>query len=688
MLFSRFYSKVLLLICFATGFALLGRFQQITHSASLANVSATLSNARPSFRGALASGNVEGSSQVHIQTAAGSYPSTSATHLQVGDSVSIGMGGGMGSFAITEVTSDGSFTINEPLGTGQATVGSDIISTQSALLKVHFSTANAVENGAFRVLVPSHSAEIVANDGIPDAGGFDTYGTPWYRAGSAPRPVAAYQAIGASSLNASYTNLVNPGVNSLSVMGTPPAWTPQNGWYSNSVILAGLDTGRLSYYPNDTVILRYVADSDWPMSNSVIVGTGSTNALRIFRNNQQFMTVAQAQILPLTGVVAINNDGVYVNGTMVSSAYNVGSGQSSSSLKILRSTDGQYYRGSVGALAVYNVKLTAKQISAVSTAVSALDENSRKVSCPSQTAGYTFDLPVISPASVVIDGQTYHSFLCPYTGTGGVGTAFDGQSNDPIVISNLINPAPDVGHTQGTADTYPVIVQHLDNSSNIVDQTTVKIGVIDAVKVTASVEPQITFQVFGVDSGQSRCGQTTSVATTPTVVPFGTLLINQFRYAAQSLVVSTNAANGYSVTAQANDQLGRNGASCIGDPGNADPIDSDCIPDSTAVGISHTTPVTWNSSADKGFGYSLHNVSASGATPVFEHSTNAGACVGSECYRQFADAEGGEVAQPVFTSNAPADSHTVDVCYKAVISPLQAAGRYENFITYTTTATF
>ena len=105
--------------------------------------------------------------------------------------------------------------------------------------------------------------------------------------------------------------------------------------------------------------------------------------------------------------------------------------------------------------------------------------------------------------------------------------------------------------------------------------------------------------------------------------------------------------------------------------------------------MSHTAPATWDSTTYKGFAYTLHNVNAvSGMTPAFEYTTTSGNCATGTCYKQFADAENSQAAQTIFSSSAPAENHNLYMCYKAVIGSIQAAGDYENYLTYTATAVF
>ena len=323
------------------------------------------------------------------------------------------------------------------------------------------------------------------------------------------------------------------------------------------------------------------------------------------------------------------------------------------------------------------------------------------VTCPTNaTTTYNFTGgSAASPSAtsgITINGVSYHSFECAYSGTGATGTAFNGTTNDAIVISNLINPAPKTGHTTGVADTYNVIIQQLDSGLNIQDITTVQVAVIEAVRVTASVPPQITFRILGLPAGTTACGLSTNVTTTASSVPLGEVSISSFTNAAQALSVSTNATGGYVVTTIENDQLARNGDGatyCTGQgTGNAN-----CIPDSTGddAAMSPTNPDDWvNASlaASKGFGYSLEvpNVMPGTFTPAFEYDVNSGSCTGAAyCAKQFPSAASeGEVAQTIFEDSTVADNDNLYVCYKIVVSATQAAGNYENFVTYNATATF
>jgi len=307
------------------------------------------------------------------------------------------------------------------------------------------------------------------------------------------------------------------------------------------------------------------------------------------------------------------------------------------------------------------------------------------IACPTIVSYGTFTA-TSTPADtsgVTIDGVYYHSFVCAYTSLGAVGTVFDGTTEEAFIISNLINPAPKTGtnnHTLGQADTYSVIIQHRDSTGTVVDQTMTKIGVLDAVKVSASIAPQITFTIAGVNASASVCGVSADVTTTALTVPFSDLTIGSFVDAAQRLTVTTNAIGGYAVTAAENDQVGREANACATDGSGS----ITCIVDASVTGASHTVAADWtNASTYPGFGYSLVSVSGS---PTLAFTYNESSRTFSA--KHFADLAAGETVQTIFSRSTVTASDVVDVCYRIAPAATNAAGNYENYLVYTASATF
>lgn len=281
-------------------------------------------------------------------------------------------------------------------------------------------------------------------------------------------------------------------------------------------------------------------------------------------------------------------------------------------------------------------------------------------------------------------GQTgctagYHCFECRYNGAGGIGNVITFTIGSTAKLINPQKSAESESKAVGAADTYAVIIEHMNSDNTVADDTTVKVAVVEAVRVTATVEPTIEFSIAGETLGNTRCGVSTDVTTTASTVPLGTLSISAFINASQKLTVSTNG-DSYVVTVQEDDQLSIDGGGTItladsgGDPGT----------------MTHTTKADWDDPADtdgKGFGYSLQNVDA--AIPAFQWSETDGACVGTTfCAKQFPEVPSPDTVQTIFSSSAVADNEDVYFCYQIVIGATQQAGDYENRVTFIATATF
>ncbi len=295
--------------------------------------------------------------------------------------------------------------------------------------------------------------------------------------------------------------------------------------------------------------------------------------------------------------------------------------------------------------------------------------------------GSTFDFVAGVATAAGATGCTspanYHCFEFHYSGAGAVGQAFTLYIGNTNGSNTPIAPATGTAHTEGTADTYPILVRQFaastnPNSATPIDATSARVAHIEAVRVTATVDPTISFSIAGIASGATRCGVSTDVTTTATSVPFGGMSLNSFKTLAQDLTVSTNASGGYVVTSSENDQLGLGGAT------------TPFIPDTTCDGgtCTESTAAEWDTATNNGFGYSLENVDA--ASIAFEYDTSG------DTFRskQFADITGAETPQTIFSSSTVANAENAYVCYRLSVGATQAAGDYENQITYTATGTF
>lgn len=147
-----------------------------------------------------------------------------------------------------------------------------------------------------------------------------------------------------------------------------------------------------------------------------------------------------------------------------------------------------------------------------------------------------------------------------------------------------------------------------------------------------------------------------------TLVDLGELTPGAFSTGTTTLTVSSGGAGAYQVTAQANKPLTLVGGSTT-------------IPDTTCNSndCSETTSGVWTSTSAYGFGYRMSGQDIPGDFSA------------SDTFKQFADDSQNEAPQVVMSSSSVGKNRSATVTYKAVISGTQAAGRYENSITYVAT---
>lgn len=176
-----------------------------------------------------------------------------------------------------------------------------------------------------------------------------------------------------------------------------------------------------------------------------------------------------------------------------------------------------------------------------------------------------------------------------------------------------------------------------------------------AYSLTASastVGPSFIMTISGVSSNTTIAGQTTTVATTPTSINYGSLVQDVAAVAAQQITITTNASGGYSTTLQQDGPLRRGGR-------QIDPVSG-----------TNDTPVAFPVSVSTGaFGY---------------HTTDANLCTGN--VTRFAPddtyAQATTQALEIACSLTPVTGQSTYVVYKVLTGSLQAAGSYSNIITY------
>ncbi len=300
------------------------------------------------------------------------------------------------------------------------------------------------------------------------------------------------------------------------------------------------------------------------------------------------------------------------------------------------------------------------------------------VSCAGGGGNMTFETGTATASAIQVGSTYFHSFECRYIGTGASPAAVTMYIGTPGG-GKLINPAPSsTTRFPGQADTYTFRTRHAygtTQSYTTVDETLGTIGVIEAVRVTATVAPILTFQISGRAASSSNCGltQEATITTTYNTVPFGTISTTDFYDAAQMLSVSTNAASGYVVTASESAVL-----TAYNVTGTPTIVNTTC--DSAACAYDDAASSDWDDTTKKGFGYGLESVNGAPVPANKDYDDCGGSAF---CAFPF-----GTVGQTIMSETGVVDSDQVYVCYRIIVSGIQTAGDYENYVIYIATATF
>ncbi|MBI2465303.1 hypothetical protein HYV64_04125 [Candidatus Shapirobacteria bacterium] len=297
------------------------------------------------------------------------------------------------------------------------------------------------------------------------------------------------------------------------------------------------------------------------------------------------------------------------------------------------------------------------------------------VTCPNWGVGVTTAYSVGTTA--VVNSNTYHVVSC-YLGVGGTNQVGVGYSMaigaDLASGSQLINPSPNhIIANEGNADVYTFFIRHLDSTASVIDSDTAqgKIAMVEAVRVTATIDPTLTFIIdaTGVGVGATPCGLsafgTNASNTTATAVTYGSLVLASPNDLAQRLSCVTNANSGYVVTVYEDGPMQN-----IAD-GTTLP-DTDC----NGGGCTTTTPAAWSTYTASGWGYAIQNLNI-GVT-VTDYQTG---------YRPFGNGTA-NAKEIIKNTTTPSATERAYVCYRATASTTQKAGNYESKLVYTATATF
>lgn len=193
--------------------------------------------------------------------------------------------------------------------------------------------------------------------------------------------VAAYQAIGAASLEASYVNLANPGTYDCTAPGTAPGFDSSYGWQFTQASSTFLNTGWTRPATMDVSVVVRV--SDFSATGAVFGAVAYTGNRLVFMKekaqhyyvNGVWSAAAVASGSPPAGVHIIARKNAYTNGSLVAHDWKDGT----SALPALyigaqnnNGTTNSYITVRTQAMAIYASVLTTDDVAALTTRMAAL----------------------------------------------------------------------------------------------------------------------------------------------------------------------------------------------------------------------------------------------------------------------------------------------------------------------------
>jgi hypothetical protein len=265
-------------------------------------------------------------------------------------------------------------------------------------------------------------------------------------------------------------------------------------------------------------------------------------------------------------------------------------------------------------------------------------------------------------------GQTVTFAFCP----GDGGSLAAGATTTIRIGTNAAFPAL-AGNSQITNPASEGSYEIAFNPVGATDSGWTRVVILNDVDVTAAVDTVFTFTVAGLPAGSSVNVTTTTGSTASTSIPFGTLVAGVATTSAQALTVTTNAANGYSVTVQIDQPLQSSTGADI---------------DSFIEGADTVTPTAWvpptpTLGQENSYGHwgVTSEDDATSRAPGDEFNANEWAAASTS-------------PRVVMGHTGPADGSTAGVGttrvgYKVQISNLQEAGDdYSTTLTYVATPVF
>lgn len=269
-------------------------------------------------------------------------------------------------------------------------------------------------------------------------------------------------------------------------------------------------------------------------------------------------------------------------------------------------------------------------------------------------------------------------------GTGRTNT-FTSNGTLTSVVTTPATQSTQAVHVDYTGITNPTttnttyfarITTYSDSGSTTIDTATVAFAILDttSVAVTANVDASFSFAVAGIAGTGSNSVNgatlTNGVTSTATTIPFGTMAVGTAKVAAQDLTVSTNAQNGYNITASHSATTVSGNPPLVSGSNNID-----------AFTGTNTTPTVWSAP---------NSTTANTNTGFFGYTTEStNLCTGTAS-RFSSDKWAGTTTTgaEVACSATPVNSETTRVGYQLQVDAYQPAGSYAGTVVLVATPTY
>lgn len=201
--------------------------------------------------------------------------------------------------------------------------------------------------------------------------------------------------------------------------------------------------------------------------------------------------------------------------------------------------------------------------------------------------------------------------------------------------------------------------QNTNCTSSPIDSQTIMFIYTNGQSVSLTVDPSLSFTLSAVAAGQSINGAATTIATSTTSIPFGTVSSAANAIAAHDATVGTNASAGYTLYIRYTGALTSTGGATIDDHTGT-----------------NASPASFPAAGTEAFGYTTNDSSlGTGTATRFTSSNNL--------YAKFTTSN-----LEVAYNAGPTASTTHRIGYEVGVSNATEAGSYTTTVIYTLTPTY